>query len=264
VKLVTPNLPETEVATGIRVRDEADLLRAGARLLRIVRCEAALVTRGEHGMSLFRRDAEVVHIPTAARDVFDVTGAGDTVIATLALASRPGRTSWRRRPWRTSPPAWSSEGGHGLRHPDEVLAAIESAAPDAPRRGGRRAGRRPGCVPPGPRRGPRPPVRCLPPPGETLRRGLTAKALALLPPPPPGDPLPARTVASCRFESGEGDVAEVALTRPVAIAARRELDAWLLRAPSRRARSTCPRASSRWTAPAACARRAATSASTSS
>jgi rfaE bifunctional protein kinase chain/domain len=86
VTVVTPNQLEAEQATGIRIRTEADLHRAGARILRLLGCEAALVTRGEHGMSLFRRDHEPEHIPTAAQEVFDVTGAGDTVIATLSLA----------------------------------------------------------------------------------------------------------------------------------------------------------------------------------
>ena len=59
--------------------------------------------------------------------------------------------------------------------------------------------------------------------------GLTAKALALLPPAPADDPLPARTVETCRFESGRGEEVGLALERPVAIGARREVDAWLLR-----------------------------------
>jgi flavin-dependent dehydrogenase len=59
--------------------------------------------------------------------------------------------------------------------------------------------------------------------------GLTAKALACLPDAPPGDPLPARFVSRCRFESGAGEAASVALARPVAVCARRDLDAWLLR-----------------------------------
>jgi len=59
--------------------------------------------------------------------------------------------------------------------------------------------------------------------------GVTARALDLLPPAPPDDPLPVRLVETCRFESGMGEGVEVPLTRPVAVAARRELDAWLLR-----------------------------------
>jgi flavin-dependent dehydrogenase len=59
--------------------------------------------------------------------------------------------------------------------------------------------------------------------------GVTAKALALLPQAAPADPLPARSVEVCRFESGDGETLELRLGHPVAIAARRELDAWLLR-----------------------------------
>jgi flavin-dependent dehydrogenase len=59
--------------------------------------------------------------------------------------------------------------------------------------------------------------------------GLTAKALDLLPEAPPSDPLPARRVEACRFESGEGEWVDVRLRRPVAVASRRALDAWLLR-----------------------------------
>jgi D-glycero-beta-D-manno-heptose-7-phosphate kinase len=88
--LVTPNQHEAEMATGVRIVDGRSLETAGARILKILRCEAALITRGEHGMSLFRRDAPPVHIPTSAREVYDVTGAGDTVIATLALALAAG------------------------------------------------------------------------------------------------------------------------------------------------------------------------------
>src|SRR6185436_4975818 len=59
--------------------------------------------------------------------------------------------------------------------------------------------------------------------------GVTGKALALLPAAPPGDPLPARWLDRCRLESGDGEHVEVPLGRPVAVAARRDLDAWLLR-----------------------------------
>jgi flavin-dependent dehydrogenase len=59
--------------------------------------------------------------------------------------------------------------------------------------------------------------------------GITAKAMALLPEAPPDDPLPARAVSTCRFESGAGEAVQIEMARPVAIAARRELDAWLLR-----------------------------------
>ena len=90
VAVVTPNQLEAEQATGLRIRSEEDLHAAGERILRLLRCAAVLITRGEHGMTLFERGRRPVTIPTAAREVFDVTGAGDTVIATLALATAAG------------------------------------------------------------------------------------------------------------------------------------------------------------------------------
>lgn len=63
--------------------------------------------------------------------------------------------------------------------------------------------------------------------------GVTGKALALLPPAPPADPLPACWVGACRFESADGESVEVRLSRPVAVAARRDLDAWILRQATR-------------------------------
>ena len=89
--LVTPNHHEAEAATHrlIRTDDEA---RTAARDLRArMRCDAVLITRGEHGMWLSDREAEGP-IPAAAREVADVTGAGDTVAATLALALAAGAT----------------------------------------------------------------------------------------------------------------------------------------------------------------------------
>lgn len=92
VTVVTPNQVETEQATGLAVEDEKGLLAAGRRVLSLLRCRAALVTRGEHGLSLFERGRKAVHVPAAAREVFDVTGAGDSVIATMALALAAGAT----------------------------------------------------------------------------------------------------------------------------------------------------------------------------
>ena len=88
--VVTPNQMEAEQATGVRIRDAASLHEAGRKVLKSLRCRAALITRGEHGMALFEEGRKPVEIPTAARQVFDVTGAGDTVIATLALALAAG------------------------------------------------------------------------------------------------------------------------------------------------------------------------------
>jgi D-beta-D-heptose 7-phosphate kinase/D-beta-D-heptose 1-phosphate adenosyltransferase len=86
VTVATPNQLEAEQAAGLPARTEADLERAGARLLKVMGCRALLVTRGERGMSLFEAGRPATHIPAAAREVFDVTGAGDTVIATFTLS----------------------------------------------------------------------------------------------------------------------------------------------------------------------------------
>jgi rfaE bifunctional protein kinase chain/domain len=90
VTVVTPNQLETEQATGLRLRSPAEVAAAGRRILSLLGCRAVLVTRGEHGMSLCERGRPPLHVPTAAREVFDVTGAGDSVIATMALALAAG------------------------------------------------------------------------------------------------------------------------------------------------------------------------------
>jgi rfaE bifunctional protein kinase chain/domain len=84
--LITPNKDEASEASGILIRDDASLLAAGEKLVRMWRAEAVLITRGPDGMSLFRRHHAVKHFPTEPRDMFDVTGAGDTVIAVCGLA----------------------------------------------------------------------------------------------------------------------------------------------------------------------------------
>ncbi|MEE9197694.1 MAG: D-glycero-beta-D-manno-heptose-7-phosphate kinase, partial [bacterium] len=83
--IITPNIKEVEEATGISLDGEDDLRRAAAILFEQVECENVLVTRGKEGMSLFHQDGSSVHIPTQARDVFDVTGAGDTAVAVFGL-----------------------------------------------------------------------------------------------------------------------------------------------------------------------------------
>jgi D-glycero-beta-D-manno-heptose-7-phosphate kinase len=89
ITIITPNQREAELLTGTSISDEASLKQAGHKLLEKFGCEYALITRGEDGMSLF--DAvNSHHLPTFAREVFDVTGAGDTVIATLSLAYAAG------------------------------------------------------------------------------------------------------------------------------------------------------------------------------
>jgi D-beta-D-heptose 7-phosphate kinase/D-beta-D-heptose 1-phosphate adenosyltransferase len=90
VAAVTPNQYEAEQATGIRIRSAADIQAAGRRILELLGCGAVIVTRGEHGMSLLEHGRRPLHLATSAREVFDVTGAGDTVIATLGLALAGG------------------------------------------------------------------------------------------------------------------------------------------------------------------------------
>lgn len=89
VSLITPNMAEASRGSGIEINDDSTLQKAGRKLLRDLRLRAVLVTRGEDGMSLFMKD-RTVHIPTVAQKVYDVTGAGDTVIAAFTLAHAAG------------------------------------------------------------------------------------------------------------------------------------------------------------------------------
>jgi D-beta-D-heptose 7-phosphate kinase/D-beta-D-heptose 1-phosphate adenosyltransferase len=81
--VLTPNRHEAADACGINESEPDHVLRSGAKLLGQLNCEALLITRGDEGMSLFMGE-RVLHLPTTARRVYDVTGAGDTVIAALA------------------------------------------------------------------------------------------------------------------------------------------------------------------------------------
>ncbi|MCL1146238.1 bifunctional D-glycero-beta-D-manno-heptose-7-phosphate kinase/D-glycero-beta-D-manno-heptose 1-phosphate adenylyltransferase HldE [Shewanella sp. 10N.261.52.F9] len=87
--LLTPNMSEFEVVVG-KVESEADLVTKAQGLLEAFDLTAMLVTRSEKGMTLITRDQPELHIPTVAREVYDVTGAGDTVISALATAIAAG------------------------------------------------------------------------------------------------------------------------------------------------------------------------------
>ncbi|HSQ59774.1 MAG TPA: D-glycero-beta-D-manno-heptose-7-phosphate kinase [Acidobacteriota bacterium] len=89
VTVITPNVAEASQAWGKRLRSAADLAEAGFGLREKLGAKSVLITRGEEGMSLFDEEGHT-HIPTKAREVYDVTGAGDTVVATIgaALAAR--------------------------------------------------------------------------------------------------------------------------------------------------------------------------------
>ena len=88
--IITPNRREAAEACGLDESSEDIVNVAGTSILNNLAIKAVLVTEGEEGMTLFRQDVEAFHIPTAARAVYDVTGAGDTVIATLASAVAAG------------------------------------------------------------------------------------------------------------------------------------------------------------------------------
>jgi D-beta-D-heptose 7-phosphate kinase/D-beta-D-heptose 1-phosphate adenosyltransferase len=87
--IVTPNKKEAVRASGVEIVDEASFIQAGEKLLEVIASDYLLITRGEEGMTLFE-GKEHSHIPTVAREVFDVSGAGDTVIASLTLAVAAG------------------------------------------------------------------------------------------------------------------------------------------------------------------------------
>lgn len=87
--LLTPNRAECEAVIGY-CSTEAELVEKGERLRESLSLEALLITRGEQGMTLLRRGETVLHLPTHAQEVYDVTGAGDTVIAVLATSLAAG------------------------------------------------------------------------------------------------------------------------------------------------------------------------------
>jgi D-beta-D-heptose 7-phosphate kinase/D-beta-D-heptose 1-phosphate adenosyltransferase len=90
VTIITPNHHEAGQAAGRWIQTEEDLLEVGRQLLHMLQCNSILITRGEKGMTLFQEDGEITNIPTMAKEVFDVTGAGDTVISVLTLAMAAG------------------------------------------------------------------------------------------------------------------------------------------------------------------------------
>jgi rfaE bifunctional protein kinase chain/domain len=90
--VIKPNIHEAERASKVEVTSPSSLPEVARQLLNILEGGSILLTRGAEGMTLFRREAEPVHIAAMARDVFDVTGAGDTVAGTLALALAAGAT----------------------------------------------------------------------------------------------------------------------------------------------------------------------------
>jgi rfaE bifunctional protein kinase chain/domain len=92
VALITPNHFEAEKIVGHDCRTDAEVERAGAEILSLISSRYLIIKRGEQGMAVFEQGRRPIHIPTLAREVFDVTGAGDTVIAAACLALLCGAT----------------------------------------------------------------------------------------------------------------------------------------------------------------------------
>jgi D-beta-D-heptose 7-phosphate kinase/D-beta-D-heptose 1-phosphate adenosyltransferase len=90
VSVITPNHHEAGFAYGKRIRDVDDLKEVGWGLLRILDADSMLITRGAEGMALFERGEKLTFLPAVAQKVYDVTGAGDTVISTFVSAVAAG------------------------------------------------------------------------------------------------------------------------------------------------------------------------------
>jgi D-beta-D-heptose 7-phosphate kinase/D-beta-D-heptose 1-phosphate adenosyltransferase len=129
VTLVTPNVPEAQAATGTMIEGPSELTQAAKKILNLLHCDAALVTRGEQGMSLFEKSKRPVHICASAREVFDVTGAGDTVIATAAFVLAAGG-SLKQAAVLANQAAGIVVGklGTATTTPEEILQSLESGS----------------------------------------------------------------------------------------------------------------------------------------
>lgn len=130
--VITPNLRETEVASKHVIESEADLFMAVAQLQAVLADSAVLVTRGPDGMTLFRDRVEVLHAPALAREVFDVTGAGDTVVGTLTLALASGlRMEEAVLLANMAASVVVQKSGTATVSPEEILASSNQAAAPA-------------------------------------------------------------------------------------------------------------------------------------
>lgn len=141
VSVVTPNNLEASIASGIDIVDERSLHRAGEVLLNRLGCRALLITRGENGMSLFENTTDT-HIPTVAQEVYDVSGAGDTVIGVLALALAAG-AGFREAAVLANFAAGVVVGkvGTATCTPEELKGAVSRGLSTGPRRSGARSRR---------------------------------------------------------------------------------------------------------------------------
>jgi D-beta-D-heptose 7-phosphate kinase/D-beta-D-heptose 1-phosphate adenosyltransferase len=90
VTILTPNLLEAAAGSGIIIDSMDALVKAGHRIMEKLECENLIITRGDQGMTVFKGRDKVVQLPALSRHVFDVTGAGDTVVSVLSLALAAG------------------------------------------------------------------------------------------------------------------------------------------------------------------------------
>jgi rfaE bifunctional protein kinase chain/domain len=127
--LVTPNNYEAETATHLRIRSDEEARNAARIFRERTKCRGVLITRGEHGMWLAHESADG-HLAASAREVADVTGAGDTVIATLALAAAAGAT-WAEAAQLANEAAGIVVGkfGPATVAPDELISRFADGRP---------------------------------------------------------------------------------------------------------------------------------------
>jgi ADP-heptose synthase, bifunctional sugar kinase/adenylyltransferase len=126
--VITPNLQEARAMVGSKGRTAQEISEIGRSLRETLECQAVLLTRGEDGMTLFQESGEPLEIPSYAREVYDVTGAGDTVIAVLTLALVAG-ASLQEAASLANLAAGLVVGkiGTAVPTPPELIAASESA-----------------------------------------------------------------------------------------------------------------------------------------
>jgi D-beta-D-heptose 7-phosphate kinase/D-beta-D-heptose 1-phosphate adenosyltransferase len=131
VTCVAPNATEAAAASGVAIKDDASLERAATVLLERLGCRYVVITRGEKGMALFGADGERMFIPSVARTVYDVSGAGDTVIAVLTLAlAADAPIGLAVQLANFAAGAVVGKLGTATASPDEILALVGAEADD--------------------------------------------------------------------------------------------------------------------------------------
>ncbi|OPX22908.1 MAG: hypothetical protein B1H02_05585 [Candidatus Latescibacteria bacterium 4484_107] len=129
ISCITPNQKEAGEACGMKIETDEDAVTCGQRILDQVKAECVLITRGEQGMSVFERSGEVTHIPTHAQEVYDVSGAGDTVVGTFSLAICAG-ASWKTAAYLSNVAAGVVVGkvGTATASMEEILRRLDEIA----------------------------------------------------------------------------------------------------------------------------------------